>query len=140
MGLDMYLNANRFYWFNEEPLKVAEVPDGYKVKEVTVEVAYWRKANAIHQWFVDNVQNGDDDCDAYSVGRGELEKLVDICQQVLADPSKAKDLLPTADGFFFGSTEYDEWYVSALQETVDQVSKALASFNDQWRFEYRSSW
>ena len=26
------------------------------------QIASWRKANAIHKWFVDNVQDGVDDC------------------------------------------------------------------------------
>ena len=30
--------------------------------ETHEEVGYWRKANAIHGWFVRNVQNGKDDC------------------------------------------------------------------------------
>jgi hypothetical protein len=40
-------------------------PTGIKserVKQIVEEVACWRKANAIHQWFVGNVQRGKDDC------------------------------------------------------------------------------
>ncbi len=39
------------------------VPFLGSVGEVTTireEVLYWRKANAIHQWFVENVQGGED--------------------------------------------------------------------------------
>ena len=47
------------------------------------EVGYWRKANAIHKWFVDNVQNGEDDCGDYSVSKELLEELLNDCYTVL---------------------------------------------------------
>ena len=36
---------------------------------VSFEAGYWRKASAIHKWFVDNCQEGDDDCGTYLVDR-----------------------------------------------------------------------
>lgn len=141
MGLDMYLNAKRFFWSDEVAPKVNDLPDGFSVRHVSVDAAYWRKANAIHQWFVDNVQEGQDNCGTYEVDREKLAELVNICKQVLADPTKAGELLPTADGFFFGSTEYDDWYKDNLQATIDQIEKALAKLpEDEWTFEYQSSW
>ena len=141
MGLDMYLNAKRFFWYNEEKPKLADLPADYEVRQVYVDAAYWRKANAVHQWFVDNVQEGNDNCAPHHVSREQLVELVDICKQVLADPTKAGELLPTADGFFFGPTEYDDGYKDDLQITIDQVEKALAKLpEDQWTFEYQSSW
>lgn len=38
------------------------------------EIAYWRKANAIHRWFVDNVQNGTDDCHIHNECTQEILK------------------------------------------------------------------
>jgi len=139
MGLDMYLNARRFYWPNEEP-KIDEIPKGYHVRRIEVEAAYWRKANAIHDWFVNNVQNGDDDCDSYPVTRDKLKALVDICKRVIAEPEKAPELLPTADGFFFGGTEFGEYYFDYLNGTVEMIENALEKFPDNWDFEYHSSW
>jgi hypothetical protein len=140
MGLDMYLNAERFYWSKDGGPKLDDVPEGYSVNLVKSEVAYWRKANAIHQWFVDNVQGGEDDCRSRHVTRDELKALVDICKRVIAEPDKAKDLLPTANGFFFGGTDYEEYYFQYLEDTVEQVEKALSKFPDDWEFEYHSSW
>ena len=141
MGLDMFLNARRFFWRGDEAPAVKDLPAGYEVKYVIIETAYWRKANAIHQWFVDNVQEGQDNCGTYEVDREKLAELVDICKQVLADPTKAGELLPTADGFFFGSTEYDNWYKNSLQATIEQVEKALATLPENtWSFEYLASW
>ena len=115
MGLDMYL-------YNKE-----------------TEVGYWRKANAVHQWFVDNCQNGEDDCRQAYVSREALTTLRDLCQQVLNDHSLAEELLPTQAGFFFGSTEYDEYYFGDLADTIRIIDDAL-SCGDEWTFAYQSSW
>jgi hypothetical protein len=45
---------------------------------------YWRKANAIHNWFVHNVQEDNDDCGDYYVPPSKLRELGDICRK-LAD-------------------------------------------------------
>ena len=48
------------------------------------QVAYWRKANAIHEWFVNHVQDGEDDCDYHDeVTKEILEELLDTCEEVL---------------------------------------------------------
>lgn len=52
----------------------------------TKEIGYWRKANAIHRWFVENVQNGEDDCRDYFVTKEQLTELLNLVNQVLADP------------------------------------------------------
>lgn len=46
-------------------------------------VAYWRKANQIHRWFVENVQGGDDDCREYYVSREQLKELLTTVRTVL---------------------------------------------------------
>jgi hypothetical protein len=51
----------------------------------------------------------------------------------------AEELLPTASGFFFGSTEYNEWYIDDLKNTIEQLDKCLA-LPDDVEFEYHSSW
>ena len=116
-------------------------------------MAYWRKANQIHKWFVDNVQNGTDDCSHYWVDREKLIKLLDICKQVknLQSDNLSQDeleeqintLLPTQSGFFFGNTQYDEWYFSQIQDTIDKLEAEIESedFQDQEaQYYYQSSW
>lgn len=156
MGLDMFLNAKRYlYDFNnaDKPLKEEMVKlfpelqvylsgderDGSPINEVKAEVGYWRKANQIHSWFVQNVQDGKDDCKSYYVDREQLQELKTLCERVLADNSLANELLETTDGFFFGSLDYDEYYFSDLRQTVEIVNKAL-SLPDSWYFEYHASW
>lgn len=148
MGLDMYLYARHFVWDsysnNGERLpskvKVEGVPGLIpgKVRYIKMDVAYWRKANAIHRWFVENVQNGEDDCGYYHVSRDELRNLISLCRATLKD--KNYDVaLPTQSGFFFGGTAYDEFYVSYLKDTIVMLEEALA-LPDNWDFEYHSSW
>lgn len=146
MGLDMYLHARRYLSeyqpeekaLAEEVSKVVGSPKA-RVNYVTLEACYWRKANQIHNWFVENVQGGEDDCREYWVSREQLQELLNLCLEVKANPEKAEDLLPTASGFFFGGTEYDELYMDEIENTIDQLSDALA-LPDVWDFEYRASW
>jgi hypothetical protein len=143
MGLDMYLNAKRFLWSSEGEMaeKVAELfPEigGRRVKEVIVEAMYWRKANAIHKWFVDNVQDGTDDCGNYYVGRDKLEELRQLILEAL--DKKDASLLPPQAGFFFGSDKVDNYYWEDLRQTETSLGKVLEDFPSGWDFEYHSSW
>lgn len=131
MGLDMYLERK-----SNEPNE-----DYYE------EIGYWRKANAIHNWFVENVQNGVDDCDRYPVTQEQLEDLQTLCFEVMADHSKMADhstaekLLPTISGFFFGSTEYDEWYFDDIVSTIEILQKTLKTTDfDKETVYYCASW
>lgn len=144
MGLDMYLKGKVFLDYNsperEDIAKMLEI-DGYDVSAVTVELGYWRKANHIHKWFVDNVQNGVDNCGEYFVSKQDLETLLIICKQALEDKTKASSLLPTQQGFFFGGYEYDEWYFDDLESTVKILEKALKFYNEKIvDIYYRASW
>lgn len=58
--------------------------------------------------------------------------------KLIKDPSVANLLLPTESGFFFGSTEYDQWYLRDIEETVDILEKCLADTSGDYY--YRSSW
>jgi hypothetical protein len=67
-----------------------------------------------------------------------LEQLKEVCINVIAVPEMAEELLPTGAGFFFGSTEYDEYYFGDLNETIGIINRCLESKFDS--FEYQSSW
>jgi hypothetical protein len=180
MGLDMYLEAERYLSeYDEGSKKVSEAisnmfPEigGRRIDTVSMKAMYWRKANQIHRWFVDNVQDGEDDCSKHSwVSREQLKELSDLCKKVMKasklvtgkitngftyengkkvpimekgkyikDPTVAKELLPTSEGFFFGSTDYDEYYYNDLKETSEGIDKLLAEIPETWEFYYSSSW
>ena len=156
MGLDMYLTGKRYMskvfreddgekqeaiqkLFPELAGKMGRWGDASPVKQVEIEAGYWRKANQIHQWFVTNVQGGEDECRPHYVSREQLQELKALCEEVLADKSRAPELLPTASGFFFGGTDYNEWYFQDLEQTVKIIDECLELPMD-WEFEYRSSW
>ena len=150
MGLDMYLDKRTYVkqWDHIDETKQYKVEvtrggeptniDPKKVKYIIEEAGYWRKANAIHKWFVDNCQDGVDDCrDAY-VGFNDLQALLDLCRIVIIDKSKAEQLLPSTSGFFFGNTEYDEWYYNDIQNTIEILEKAVEDKDGEYY--YTSSW
>lgn len=150
MGLDMYLTAKRYIWEHRDDPKDVELREaldklphlghkGKRIKGITVDAVYWRKANAIHKWFVDNVQNGVDDCGEYYVERGKLVELRDACLNAMYDPDQADKHLPTQAGFFFGSTDIDEWYFHGLDDTVKGINSCL-DMDEEWSFYYCSSW
>jgi len=159
MGLDQHLYretyVKRWEHMKEDKLFTVNVSKGgkpfeyinpEKVAYVREEVAYWRKANQIHNWFVQNVQDGNDDCGTYSVSPEQLKELVYRCKEVLEDRDKAEHLLPSTSGFFFGNTEYNEYYFQDLEHTVKTLEPVVeeaykAEQEKHWMdFTYRSSW
>lgn len=157
MGLDQYLEARRFvsgYPHSKDDerelfttITEAVGMDGKhdeRFATVSVNVAYWRKANQIHNWFVREVQGGEDDCKTYYVSREKLLELENLCRQVAesGEPELAAELLPTGSGFFFGSTDYDEYYFEEVSQTAKRLAE-LAGLPDGMNgfdFYYNSSW
>ena len=96
MGLDMYLKKRTYVrnWDYQTPeerhtitVKKGGKPTKIKperIYEIVELIGYWRKANAIHAWFVANVQKGEDDCGEYHVSAEKLGELLALCQRVLA--------------------------------------------------------
>ncbi len=148
MGLDMYLYADRYVssYFNEGDDEKAEMikklfPELQigEIKNIRVEVAYWRKSNAIHNWFVKNVQDGVDDCGNYYVSRDKLKELIALIQEVLDNKQSANKNLPTASGFFFGSTDIDEYYFEDLKYSLDTLKK-VSELPESLELHYHASW
>lgn len=169
MGLDMYIHKKNKR-NKKEIHQYFEDIDYSKWQQD--EVAYWRKANQIHRWFVENVQDGVDNCDYYKVSKEQLEELLDLCKEILdnvelidgkvyngykvengikmpiyeegkviTNKQMCEDLLPTQEGFFFGSTEYDQYYIDDIKNTVEQIEKIFdeVDFN-KYELYYHSSW
>lgn len=110
MGLDMFLFS----------VKKGANPNDDNVTER----AYWRKANMVRQWFVDNTDyDVDADCVYHKIDKEKLWELADTCVSVLYfrhdDYSAAE--MPTAAGFFFGDTDYNEYYYADVRNTLKQI-------------------
>lgn len=166
MGLDMYIYRKTYVrnWDHMTPDELHQITvkknnkkhpwiDKDKITNITELVGQWRKANAIHDWFVQNVQDGRDECQESDVELSQLQELYDTCVLVrdnaklvegqikngshinivgdevievpimetgktIVDKSVAEDLLPTTKGFFFGSTDYDEYYMQDINDTI----------------------
>jgi len=118
--------------------------DLYQSKKTDEMVGYWRKANAIHGWFVRNVQNNVDNCGTYVVTKEKLMVLLDLCKSILGDFGSAlnielaKEKLPPVSGFFFGSNEIDDKYVLELKNTIS-ILEPLLNFQDEAVFYYCAS-
>lgn len=188
MGLDMYLEAEiyvggwdhkdqnektRYARLLEEAGLTQFACDQSPSVRVCATVAYWRKANAIHKWFVDNCQEGRDECQRTYISHEKLAELVSLCKQVLnsvetvegdvcvgtrysgdgevkrltthgnvvAQTQIAKNMLPTKQGFFFGSTDYDQYYLDDIRQTIEQIEPLLnEDFQKKYSVYYHSSW
>ena len=159
MGLDQYLSKKTYVkqWGHTPSDKLYTVnvqrgTEGWtsiksnRISNVIEEVMYWRKANQIHHWFVKNVQDGVDDCGEYVVSPEQLQRLVQDCKEVLEDVDNAGDILPTVGGFFFGSTDYDEYYIEGIKETLNVLEPLLTEIEEanevgEWfDIYYTSSW
>lgn len=166
MGLDMYLylrksvytseysNPENCVYPNELQEFVKEIQErSFKAIETNTDyhVGYWRKANAIHNWIVENcTEDGEDNCRPIYMDENKVKELIDICDQVLKDHNKAKELLPTQSGFFFGCVDYDEWYFKDVEytkhifERVLEVYKKFYEENNNYNINYdiiyQASW
>jgi hypothetical protein len=193
MGLDMYLSKRHYVqnWEHKGPEKQHKITvklggkkhpyiNTEKISYIIEQVGYWRKANQIHDWFVQNVQDGRDECQESWVTRVQLQELYDACVlvrdncklkegeikngasikmnelgemvevpiiekgKVIEDPSVAQDLLPTTAGFFFGGTDYDEYYMEDILNTIEILKPEIeAKYTDGFyepEYYYRASW
>ena len=154
MGLDMYLEADVSICEYEKSPQATALREAVKQNfeglynpnnsfiggKVTIPLAYWRKSNQIHAWFVKNVQEGVDECERSYVEREKLEALLAACKQVQANHSHADEILPTREGFFFGDTSYSEYYYGDIDRTVKMLERILEHLPKDADVYYHSSW
>jgi len=183
MGLDMYLYKethveNDSYQKPEEKYKITIKKNNKTIKSIKTkrisyiieEVAYWRKANQIHNWFLENLDGFQDNGNKVYVYFSDLQKLLDTVDTVLEhsklvkgkikngeslknkkwipnmedgkyikDSKKAIELLPTQEGFFFGSTDYDQYYYEDLIYTQKMLTAELKE-DDDATYYYSANW
>lgn len=156
MGLDMYLyKVNRSNKTTEELQEIDDdaSPDnplceGFELEEyeylrgnytIFHREAYWRKFNALHGWFVDNAQDGKDDCGYYKVDKTLLNELYNVLVDV--QNTKNPEKLQPVGGFFFGSTKVDEWYWGDVENSIEQIGDIIQNFDwEKYDLYYHSSW
>lgn len=149
-GLDAVKNVAELAKPNLKTIGEANLrtPEGVKhivFRSIWEEIGCWRKANHIHKWFVDHVQDGEDDCKKYEVTKANLLDLKSVCEEVLSlkgkDEGRIKKILPTENGFYFGSTAYDECYFSDIEATIEIIKNVLETTDfEKELVAYQSSW
>lgn len=113
------------------------------------EIGYFRKVNFLVSFF-----NYEDNCSLQPIDYEDVETLKERCEKILdaykeseewrnrEDASDydfedepwedvAEAYLPTQEGFFFGSTEYDEYYISDVREVKEWCDRVLADTNKE---------
>jgi hypothetical protein len=164
MGLDMYLYKKTYVknWEHNGPENQHQItvskggvtredikPD--RICYITEEVAYWRKFNALHGWFVNECGGGRDECQQIYVSSEELTNLLILLKQVQTVVNNSKKVVTTlkdwqgedyeyevyeceeeikqlfapTEGFFFGGTEIDTWYKQSVDETITIIEDLL---------------
>jgi hypothetical protein len=158
MGLDMYLSVRKYVsqmdWSKDgakeknpvytemlqaNGLDKCTTHSAHAGANVEAVAVYWRKANAIHQWFVGNCADGEDDCRPMWVGREKLENLLTTVKEAIETQDSSE--LPPSSGFFFGSTEVDEYYWEELEYTRKALEELLSvTEGEDIDFLYQASW
>lgn len=111
-------------------------------------IAYWRKSNQIHGWFARRFPDLEN-CKEVPITKEDLLRLtsdISVCVNEIIDIGHAggacKAHLPTTKGFFFGLTDYEEWYVEDLFESLQKVTYCaykMAKYPDS-KFTYTAWW
>tara|TARA_Y100001938_G_scaffold123499_1_gene172835 strand:- start:229 stop:594 length:366 start_codon:yes stop_codon:yes gene_type:complete len=120
MGLDMYFNARN-----------PDVPE----TDITQELHYWRKHNALHGWFCDEaIRQGlvtsPEEFNTVSVTL--TPELLDRLEEAI----NKGELKPT-NGFFFGSTDYNP--VENRSDDLKALAKARLALK-KGKEPYYTSW
>lgn len=124
MGLDIYFYKVR----KSDADTISNTRDVFDLIKDGVDCAYFRNANFIYDYFEYLI---DSDTECCIVNRDEIESLFDACSLVLEKENNtgfASEVLPTRAGFFFGGTDYDEWYYKKVRDCYEQMRIIL----DEW--------
>jgi hypothetical protein len=113
--------------FNEEKKHIYPMSD-----------AYFRKVNFIYEYFRNKLEN-----ESCVITKNELNEFIQNCKEVYnkkGNENYAKQVLPTTSGFFFGSTDYDEWYWNDVKDCIAQMQKIYKALKDDDYVMWDFSW
>ena len=82
------------------------------------------------------IQNGS----TYNSKTGQWEPILEEGKYI-ENAEEIAEILPTMNGFFFGSTEYDEYYLEDIKYTKEKIENILDTidFNEEECY-YLASW
>lgn len=123
MGLDMYL-----YKRNK------------KTDELT-EIGYWRKHNALHGFMSTFTDHEIENLEHLPLTKDNLEEILELAEAIVRKDLAPESAMPTTEGFFYGSYEYDEWYFHRMEDTIKIMKGALTDINfDEEEAIYQAWW
>lgn len=171
MGLDMYLYAekyeskyrNKTLSYPKELEELSRSINTYSIasKTTTYKIGYWRKFNALHNYIINHFANGRDECQRVYLLEEEIKEILNILKKVeesfktakikeekdgyiIYENPIAEKLLPTKDGFFFGSLDYDDFYLDYVKRSIkifEEVLKLLEERPEEgYDIYYQASW
>ena len=164
MGLDMYFYARKTTyksfskWDNPERANEVNYPEDLKIfsdyiydrnfksvqTETSYQIGYFRKFNALHSYIVKTFADGIDNCQDIILYKEDVEQIKKVLDDVLnahQQVEKAKEILPTQSGFFFGGTDYDEFYFEDVKDAADLMQSFLDNFDfEKYQLIYEASW
>lgn len=112
-------------------------------------LCYWRKFNALHHYIAKNYGDlENDNCVDIHLEISDIEDILEILkkvqdtmktttktrldsrgneykEEVITNPKAVEKIFPTADGFFWGSTDYDDYYIDEVNRTVDVLEQVV---------------
>ena len=94
-------------------------------------LAYFRKVNFLFEFFSGSLNEEETTA---VITRGEMETLIDNCEFVLNNRDKASEILPTCDGFFFGSLDYDDYYFESVAKVLLSFQVILENYSDDYLY------
>lgn len=101
----------------------------------------FRKVNALQGYFEDNfeeIQNGEE----FYFDEEHILKLKKVTDWILKnkdDKDYISKYLPPADGFFYGSSDVDEWYFQDV-EHINKVMREIMSTPNRVSYKYWAWW
>ena len=99
MGLDMYLDGDKYLALDFDNPDNTPTEDGYRLTNRTLRLGYWRKHPNLHGYIVNTFADGIDQCQRIDLSENDIEKIIDAV---------ARDDLPHTEGFFFGISDGSE--------------------------------
>ena len=94
-------------------------------------LAYFRKVNFLFEFFSGSLNEEETTA---VITRGEMEELIEKCEFVLNNRDKASENLPTCDGFFFGSLDYDDYYFESVAKVLLSFQVILENYSDDYLY------
>lgn len=94
-------------------------------------LAYFRKVNFLFEFFSGSINEEETTA---VITRGEMEELIEKCEFVLNNRDKASEILPTCDGFFFGSLDYDDYYFESVAKVLLSFQVILENYSDDYLY------